>query len=755
MNKAEITEKLIKELQNEAEAYNKTLYIANVHGQNLEIYNKDEYAGVDFWNDLRPHFSKLTKFERIEIHNTPLKGDIYSDLADIKHVKELNFHGTDIRKTEKYINDGLKKFQELETLWLSGAKLSLFPKSIFDIDSLQHLALTGNKFYQQNFHLRLKKNNIDIIDKIKRAEGDDIFRFKEYKWGLHDETYNCIIIRDVYINSSLEIPSVSLYVLNEQKRYEVFTNYMAFFNEIDNRWRCFQRKRVSGKNKPDIFFYFGDDYFQGQEVDFHKLKQLQKNGVPKYEGIGFVNDLLVYAGGDELIAEIENEQLNEELEKSKSFYEHNRWIQQISIENFKLFDKFSLKNLDDINIVVGKNGAGKTSLLQAIAASLIPHNATDIGVHSRFLNIRLNKKPYTSRFARTDVQWESFEKRQRIFNNEIQLEAVKGVENDLPQSFLVLAYGENLYAHEHPFEKEETLSYLDVLVKGNYRSYHTESIFVTAYNKMPNPLDLLKSLSKAEVPSKYEAQKGELLRLGDFIRRKLNHFLKVSAIQQIQIKKRGDFYKFIDYKGHNLDFEQISEGYRSYIILLTDIILRIMAARKKLVVYDNEDENLDGIFQKIKGAIIIDEFDKHMHPTWQRTFLKSLKSEFPQIQFFLSTHNIVSLQAAEGEKVFVLSMDDKGKIVIQENKIPVGYTIEAIYREYFDTHFFSEEISKQIDQLKEWRNKMLKTKDFSDLENPDFIQLVEKLQSISSQTAMIVNIELNQLYQQKQNAETE
>ncbi len=129
-----------------------------------------------------------------------------------------------------------------------------------------------------------------------------------------------------------------------------------------------------------------------------------------------------------------------------------------------------------------------------------------------------------------------------------------------------------------------------------------------------------------------------------------------------------------------LDLYQISEGHRSYIILMTDIILRILAARKKLLV----NSSVFNIFEKVKGTIIIDEFDKHLHPLWQRTFINTLKEEFPQIQFLLSTHNVVSLQSAEDKKIFVLNIEENGNIEIKDDIIPVGLDIAELYKLFLD-----------------------------------------------------------------------
>jgi len=142
-----------------------------------------------------------------------------------------------------------------------------------------------------------------------------------------------------------------------------------------------------------------------------------------------------------------------------------------------------------------------------------------------------------------------------------------------------------------------------------------------------------------------------------------------------------------------------------------------------------------------------------LHPSWQRKLLSQLKETFPNIQFVLSTHNIVSLQSAEGEKIFVMSVEN-GKVSIEDGNIPIGYSIEALYEYYFDEHAYSVKITEKLSRFKEHRNKILATKDFSIMESGEFIELSNQLSKTNSQLATFVNIELFQLDKYKNNAQT-
>ncbi len=40
-----------------------------------------------------------------------------------------------------------------------------------------------------------------------------------------------------------------------------------------------------------------------------------------------------------------------------------------------------------------------------------------------------------------------------------------------------------------------------------------------------------------------------------------------------------------------------------------------------------------------QGVVLIDEFELHMHVSWQRKIINVLKRTFPNIQFVITTHS--------------------------------------------------------------------------------------------------------------------
>jgi hypothetical protein len=106
-----------------------------------------------------------------------------------------------------------------------------------------------------------------------------------------------------------------------------------------------------------------------------------------------------------------------------------------------------------------------------------------------------------------------------------------------------------------------------------------------------------------------------------------------------------------DRNGVQLSWEDMSDGYRAALALLTDILRHLINAYGA----DNLTERLDGKLRiKRSGVVLIDKVDAHLHPEWQREIGFWLKRHFPNIQFLVTTHSPIICQAADPNGLFVL-----------------------------------------------------------------------------------------------------
>jgi predicted ATP-binding protein involved in virulence len=98
-----------------------------------------------------------------------------------------------------------------------------------------------------------------------------------------------------------------------------------------------------------------------------------------------------------------------------------------------------------------------------------------------------------------------------------------------------------------------------------------------------------------------------------------------------------------------IPYSLLSDGYRSAVSLMIDICRRIMTLNPQL------GENA---IREVGGVVLIDEIDLHIHPKWQQNVLGDLQKIFPKVQFIVTTHAPSVIQSVNKESLMVLTKDD-------------------------------------------------------------------------------------------------
>lgn len=107
-----------------------------------------------------------------------------------------------------------------------------------------------------------------------------------------------------------------------------------------------------------------------------------------------------------------------------------------------------------------------------------------------------------------------------------------------------------------------------------------------------------------------------------------------------------------DSNGIELSWFDMSDGHRTAVTLVADLIRHMIAAYGLEGLYDRDEQGK--IFIKRSGVVLIDEIDAHLHPSWQREIGFWLKEHFPNVQFLVTSHSPIILQAADPNGLFVL-----------------------------------------------------------------------------------------------------
>ena len=133
------------------------------------------------------------------------------------------------------------------------------------------------------------------------------------------------------------------------------------------------------------------------------------------------------------------------------------------------------------------------------------------------------------------------------------------------------------------------------------------------------------------------------LRHIDVLRSAVDQFLpEFNNLHVLEARTGLSFY--IDKDGIPLNIAQLSDGERGVLSVVLDLSKRLSQANPEL-----DDPNKNGV-----AIVLIDELDLHLHPKWQRTIVENLTRTFPNCQFIVTTHSPQIIPSVDPGRVLII-----------------------------------------------------------------------------------------------------
>ncbi len=326
-------------------------------------------------------------------------------------------------------------------------------------------------------------------------------------------------------------------------------------------------------------------------------------------------------------------------------------INSISIEHFRGLRNINIPQLDEhVNLFVGINGAGKSSILDAISLVFswftarmlsakgrgrdIPKD--DISIHSPngcTIELGLNDnsvwKLYRSlKYHKTDKS-DLSDMNQSVSDFRKLLDS--GDEIQLP---IFVHYGVNrVIPNTYPRLPRSKFAFFSQL--DTYKNSMSGGLsFSDFFNWFRLSEDY--ENEKYKEGSSYRDKGLEAVRTAmSFIMPEYSDMKVTRQPLALTMRKGSEILKL----------NQLSDGEKCYISLVCDISRRLAIANPKC-------NPLMG-----SGVVLIDEIDLHLHPQWQQTVVSRLIHTFPNCQFFITTHSPIVASDVNG-KVFDIKNGD-------------------------------------------------------------------------------------------------
>ena len=101
----------------------------------------------------------------------------------------------------------------------------------------------------------------------------------------------------------------------------------------------------------------------------------------------------------------------------------------------------------------------------------------------------------------------------------------------------------------------------------------------------------------------------------------------------------------VDHGPSTLELDQLSDGEKGVLALVLDLARRLSQANPLL----------DDPLREGEAIVLIDEIDLHLHPQWQRQIVQKLRETFPRCQFIATTHSPQVIGEVEHDRIHVIA----------------------------------------------------------------------------------------------------
>ena len=109
------------------------------------------------------------------------------------------------------------------------------------------------------------------------------------------------------------------------------------------------------------------------------------------------------------------------------------------------------------------------------------------------------------------------------------------------------------------------------------------------------------------------------------------------------------------FEGVATPFTALSDGYKAFIGWVGDLVGQLAdVAPQSTALVD------------VRGLVLVDEIDLHLHPAWQRAVVPTLAAAFPKLQFVFTSHSPLVASTVEKENVFLTDVAEDGTATIKQ-----------------------------------------------------------------------------------------
>ena len=347
-------------------------------------------------------------------------------------------------------------------------------------------------------------------------------------------------------------------------------------------------------------------------------------------------------------------------------------IKHLVIENFRAIEYLELDCSNSVNVFIGDNGAGKSTVLDAInilyswlVARLDSTKGKGKSIHKDDISFGA-QYCFLSVMVEHDgihASWSLYKSKQASHpepQKQTDLEQLNRFVEQIQSSFekekpLLSYYGVNRNVNPVRYDKSLSKKKKDLSIFNSSASANWKSFFNWFYESENE-----ENRMKVWFNPKYHNEALDAVRdcLSDVFPGYSNLRIEDKPTQLV-----------IQKNNQKISFDKLSDGEKCYITLVLDIARRLATSNA------GGDSPLLG-----SQIVMIDEVDLHLHPSWQLHVISNLEKKFPNCQFFITSHSSLVLSSLRDSGQLIVLRDGKR---LEVSDIPYGDNGDYILKRFF------------------------------------------------------------------------
>ena len=363
-------------------------------------------------------------------------------------------------------------------------------------------------------------------------------------------------------------------------------------------------------------------------------------------------------------------------------------------------------------IITGKNGSGKTSLLNALVEffqRIQQDKALNFLGFEENLNVCQKILSNSKKSNSSENQVRQAENNVLLFEKELKATYGKLIPslNHLEDISRKVQNGEFLFAFYAANRKTQ------VAIPKNPEKPNLEPSVKITDSKQGEFVKFLVDLKIQEALARNENQIADAEKIKEWFD---NFELLLSEIfegSKVTLNFNYKDYSFtINQDVREFGFNELSDGYSAIIDIIADLILKMQNPNSLTRVYEKE------------GIVLIDEIETHLHLELQRLILPMLTRVFPNIQFIVTTHSPFVLSSIPNAVAYDLEKKQRLEDLTE-------YSYEALAEGYFKVKTESNFLQAKLDRFKELADKSNR----DSAENAEYESLDKEFQQLDETLA--------------------